>query len=162
MIQMIHVSKQYDQRPALSDVTLEIGKGEFVLLMGPSGAGKSTLLRMLIGADRPDEGQIFVHQKNVTTLKPSDVPYLRRKVGTVFQDFRLLPKKSVFDNVALPLLVDLRVQPALEPAELAAAEILAQVAQVLPRLLHELRCVQVAQRVRRKVADAAARPVDVL
>ena len=105
MIQLIHVSKQYDQRLALSDVTFEIGKGEFVLLMGPSGAGKSTLLRMLIGAERPDEGQIFVHQKNVTALKSSDVPYLRRKVGTVFQDFRLLPKKSVFDNVALPLLV---------------------------------------------------------
>ena len=85
MIQLIHVSKQYDQRPALSDVTLEIGKGEFVLLMGPSGAGKSTLLRMLIGAERPDEGQIFVHQKNVTTLKPSDVPYLRRKVGTKWE-----------------------------------------------------------------------------
>ncbi len=105
MIQLIHVSKRYDQRAALSDVTLEIGKGEFVLLMGPSGAGKSTLLRLLIGAERPDEGQVFVHQKNVTTLKQSDIPYLRRKVGTVFQDFRLLPKKSVFDNVALPLLV---------------------------------------------------------
>ena len=82
-----------DQRPALSDVTLEIEKGEFVLLMGPSGAGKSTLLRMLIGAERPDEGQIFVHPKNVTTLKRSEIPYLRRKVGTVFQDFRLLAEK---------------------------------------------------------------------
>ncbi|MGE0644172.1 MAG: cell division ATP-binding protein FtsE [Nitrospira sp.] len=105
MIQLIHVSKWYDRRAALSDVTIEIEKGEFVLLMGPSGAGKSTLLRMLIGEERPDEGQIFVQGKNVTKLKQSEIPYLRRKVGSVFQDFRLLSKKSVFDNVALPLVV---------------------------------------------------------
>lgn len=105
MIQLIHVSKFYDRRAALSDVTLEIEKGEFVLLMGPSGAGKSTLLRMLIGAEQPDEGQIFVQGRNVTKLKQSEVPYLRRKVGSVFQDFRLLSKKSVFENVALPLIV---------------------------------------------------------
>jgi cell division transport system ATP-binding protein len=105
MIQLIHVSKYYDRRAALSDVTLEIEKGEFVLLMGQSGAGKSTLLRMLIGEEQPDEGQIFVQGRNVTKLKESEVPYLRRKVGSVFQDFRLLPKKSVFDNVALPLIV---------------------------------------------------------
>jgi cell division transport system ATP-binding protein len=105
MIQLIHVSKYYDRRAALSDVTLEIEKGEFVLLMGQSGAGKSTLLRMLIGDEQPDEGQIFVQGRNVTKLKESEVPYLRRKVGSVFQDFRLLPKKSVFENVALPLIV---------------------------------------------------------
>ena len=105
MIQLIHVSKSYDRRIALSDLTLEIGKGEFVLLMGPSGAGKSTLLRMLIGEERPDQGQIFVQGKNVGQLRQSEVPYLRRKIGTVFQDFRLLPKKSVFENVALPLIV---------------------------------------------------------
>lgn len=105
IIQLIHVSKWHDRRAALSDVTLEIEKGEFVLLMGSSGAGKSTLLRMLIGEEQPDEGQIFVHGRNVTKLRPSEIPYLRRKVGAVFQDFRLLPKKSVFDNVALPLIV---------------------------------------------------------
>ncbi len=105
MIQLIHVSKHYDRRPALSDVTLEVEKGEFVLLMGPSGAGKSTLLRLLIAEEQPDEGQIFVQGRNVTKLKQSEVPYLRRKVGSVFQDFRLLPKKSVFENVALPLIV---------------------------------------------------------
>lgn len=105
IIQLIHVSKWYNRRAALSDVTIEIEKGEFVLLLGPSGAGKSTFLRMLIGEERPDEGQIFVHGKNVTKLKPSEIPYLRRKIGTVFQDFRLLSKKSVFDNVALPLVV---------------------------------------------------------
>lgn len=105
MIQLIHVSKFYHGRAALCDVTLEIEKGEFVLLMGPSGAGKSTLLRMLIGAEQPDQGQIFVQGKSLTKLRPSEVPYLRRKVGSVFQDFRLLPKKSVFDNVALPLIV---------------------------------------------------------
>ena len=105
MIQLIHISKSYDRRVALSDLTLEIEKGEFVLLMGPSGAGKSTLLRMLIGEERPDQGQIFVQGKNVGQLRQSEVPYLRRKIGTVFQDFRLLPKKSVFENVALPLIV---------------------------------------------------------
>ncbi|HWV44992.1 MAG TPA: cell division ATP-binding protein FtsE [Nitrospira sp.] len=105
IIQLIHVSKWHDRKAALSDVTLEIEKGEFVLLMGSSGAGKSTLLRMLIGEEQPDEGQIFVHGRNVTKLRPAEVPYLRRKVGAVFQDFRLLPKKSVFDNVALPLIV---------------------------------------------------------
>ncbi len=105
IIQLIHVSKWHDRKAALSDVTLEIEKGEFVLLMGSSGAGKSTLLRMLIGEEQPDEGQIFVHGRNVTKLRPAEIPYLRRKVGAVFQDFRLLPKKSVFDNVALPLIV---------------------------------------------------------
>ena len=105
IIQLIHVSKWHDRKAALSDVTLEIEKGEFVLLMGSSGAGKSTLLRMLIGEEQPDEGQVFVHGRNVTKLRPAEIPYLRRKVGAVFQDFRLLPKKSVFDNVALPLIV---------------------------------------------------------
>ena len=73
--------------------------------MGASGAGKSTLLKLLIGAEQPDEGQIFFQGRNVSKLSPPEIPYLRRKVGIVFQDFRLLPKKTVFDNVSLPLLV---------------------------------------------------------
>jgi cell division transport system ATP-binding protein len=105
MIQLFHVTKYYDRRLALSDITLEIDKGEFILLMGASGAGKSTLLKLLIGAEQPDEGQILVQGRNVAKLSPSEIPALRRKVGIVFQDFRLLPKKSVFDNVSLPLLV---------------------------------------------------------
>lgn len=73
--------------------------------MGASGAGKSTLLKLLIGAEQPDEGQIFVQGRNVSKLSPAEIPILRRRVGIVFQDFRLLNKKTVFDNVSLPLLV---------------------------------------------------------
>ncbi|HKW86356.1 MAG TPA: ATP-binding cassette domain-containing protein, partial [Nitrospiraceae bacterium] len=105
MIQLFHVSKYYDRRPALSDINLQIEKGEFVLLMGPSGAGKTTLLKLLFGAERPDDGQILVQNRNVARLRPSDIPYLRRTMGIVFQDFRLLPKKNIFENVALPLMV---------------------------------------------------------
>lgn len=105
MIQLFHVSKYYDRRLALSDITLEVEKGEFILLMGPSGAGKSTLLKLLIGAERPEEGQIFIQGRSLAKLRPSEIPALRRKVGVVLQDFRLLPKKTIFDNVSLPLLV---------------------------------------------------------
>jgi cell division transport system ATP-binding protein len=105
MIQLFHVTKYYDRRLALSDITLEIDKGEFILLMGASGAGKSTLLKLLIGAEQPDEGQILVQGRNVSKLSQSEIPTLRRKIGIVFQDFRLLAKKTVFDNVSLPLLV---------------------------------------------------------
>jgi len=105
MIQLFHVTKYYDRRPALFDINLQIDKGEFVLLMGPSGAGKTTLLKLLFCAEQPDEGQILVQQRNVARIRPWEVPYLRRRMGFVFQDFRLLPKKTVFENVALPLLV---------------------------------------------------------
>jgi cell division transport system ATP-binding protein len=105
MIQLFHVSKWYDRRSALCDISLHVGKGELVVLMGPSGAGKTTLLRLLFCAELPDEGQILVQDRNIARLKPSEVPYLRRTMGFVFQDFKLLPKKTVFENVALPLLV---------------------------------------------------------
>lgn len=105
MIQIFHVTKHYDRRPALTDINLQIGKGEFVLLMGPSGAGKTTLLKLLYCATSLDEGQILIQGRNVARLKPTAVPFLRRTMGVVFQDFKLLPKKSVYENVALPLLV---------------------------------------------------------
>ncbi len=105
MIQLFHVWKFYDRRPALCDVSLEVGKGEFVLLMGASGAGKSTLLKLLFRSELPDEGQVLIQERNVARLTQADVPGLRRTMGLVFQDFRLLPKKSIYDNVALPLLV---------------------------------------------------------
>ncbi len=105
MIQLFHVSKRYSRRPAISDINLTIDKGEFVLLMGPSGAGKTTLLRLLFCSELPDEGQILVQNRNVARLRGSDIPIFRRSMGFIFQDFKLLPKKNVFDNVALPLLV---------------------------------------------------------
>lgn len=105
MIQLFHVSKRYSRRPAISDINLSIEKGEFVLLMGPSGAGKTTLLRLLFCSELPDDGQILVQNRNVARLRRSDVPYFRRSMGFIFQDFKLLPKKNVFENVALPLTV---------------------------------------------------------
>ena len=105
MIQLFHVSKYYDGCIALSDVTLRIDKGECVLLTGPSGAGKTTLLKLIFGADVPDDGQILVQNRNIARLRSSDVPHLRRTMGYVLQDFKLLRQKSVFDNVALPLII---------------------------------------------------------
>ena len=105
MIEFFHVSKSYNGRPALQDVSLTIEKGEFVFLTGSSGAGKTTLLRLIFCADAPDEGQILVNGRNLLHLKKSAVPLLRRTMGFVFQDFRLLPKKTVFENVALALKV---------------------------------------------------------
>jgi cell division transport system ATP-binding protein len=105
MIQLFHVSKYYDRRSALIDVTLHVHKGDFVLLMGPSGAGKTTLLKLLFCSELPDAGQILIQNRNVARLRSSEIPYLRRTMGFVFQDFRLLPKKNVFENVAMPMLV---------------------------------------------------------
>jgi len=105
MIKFFHVSKSYQGRTALQDVSLTIEKGEFVFLTGSSGAGKTTLLRMIFCADAPDEGQVLVNSRNVAQMKPSAVPRLRRTMGFVGQDFRLLHKKTVFENVALALKV---------------------------------------------------------
>ncbi len=104
MIQLFHVSKEYPgEPPALSDVTLDVEKGEFVFLTGPSGAGKSTLLKLIFCAEAPTAGQILLFGKNVARVTPAEVPWVRRSIGVVFQDFKLLPDRTVAENVALPL-----------------------------------------------------------
>jgi cell division transport system ATP-binding protein len=100
-----HVTKQYasQQRPALEDVSLEIEKGEFIFLVGPSGSGKSTFLRLVLREERPNKGQVWVLGKELNRLSNWKIPAMRRQIGTVFQDFRLLPNKTVFENVAFAL-----------------------------------------------------------
>jgi cell division transport system ATP-binding protein len=102
MIQLTHVTKTYPPNsPALVDITLSIEKGQFVFLTGPSGAGKTTLLKLLFREEEPSEGQILIDQQNVTRLHTRGVARLRRRIGLVFQEFRLLPRLSVVENVAL-------------------------------------------------------------
>src|SRR5438105_10162313 len=104
MIECDHVNKTYkDTVVALDDCNLEIGKGEFVFMVGPTVSGKSTLLRLLLKEEEPTRGEIHVAGKNIGKLSPWKVPYLRRNLGTVFQDFKLLPDKTVFQNVAFAL-----------------------------------------------------------
>jgi cell division transport system ATP-binding protein len=104
MIQLFHVHKEYPgDGPALSDVTLEVGKGEFVFLTGPSGAGKSTLLRLIFCAEPATSGQLLLFGRNLSKLRPAAVPGVRRNIGFVFQDFKLLSGRTVAENVALPL-----------------------------------------------------------
>ena len=99
------VTKLYptQTRPALEDVSLEVEKGEFVFLVGASGSGKSTFLRLVLKEETPTEGRVWVAGKDLNRLSNWKVPQLRRRIGTVFQDFRLLPNKTVFDNVAFAL-----------------------------------------------------------
>ena len=107
MIRFENVSKQYGgtNRPALDNVDVAIEKGEFVFLVGASGSGKSTFLRLLLREERPTKGHIFVAGKEVNKLASWKIPALRRRIGTVFQDFRLLPNKTVSENVAFALQV---------------------------------------------------------
>ena len=105
MIKFENVSKTYpnQERAALEGVNLEIAKGEFVFLVGLSGSGKSTFLRLVLKEENPTSGKIYVAGKDLSKLSGWKVPELRRQVGTVFQDFRLLPNKTVFENVAFTL-----------------------------------------------------------
>jgi cell division transport system ATP-binding protein len=104
MIQMYHVDLRYDGDAfALRDVSIGIERGEFVFLTGASGAGKTSLLRLLFGAEKPSAGQLLVMGRNTARLRVGQMPELRRQIGVIFQDFKLLPDRSVFENVAITL-----------------------------------------------------------
>ena len=125
MIQLYHIDLCYAGGVlALRDVSLSVERGEFVFLTGASGAGKTSFLRLLFGAERPSAGQILVAGRNISRLNPAQVPQLRRQIGVIFQDFKLLPERSVFDNVAV----------ALEIAGASRREIRARVWSMLKRL----------------------------
>jgi cell division transport system ATP-binding protein len=104
MIQLFHVYKSFGSKnPALIDVSLTAKKGEFVFITGPSGAGKSTLLKIIFCAEKPTSGHALVDGRNLNRIKDRDLALLRRKIGVIFQDFKLLPRRNVFENVALVL-----------------------------------------------------------
>ena len=122
MIQMHNLSKVYSNGVvALASVTLTIAKGEFVFLVGPSGAGKSTFMKMIIRKELPTEGTVIVGRRNVVQLKSKEIPYFRRNIGVIYQDYKLLPNKTVFENIAF----------ALEVTESYSRDIRRQVPQVL-------------------------------
>jgi cell division transport system ATP-binding protein len=104
LIRLFHVSKSYSAGTfALRDVSVEVKKGELVFLTGPSGAGKTTLMKLLFAAERPSEGQILVLGRNVARIGDRGIPPLRRRVGVVFQDFKLIPTRTAEENVAVAL-----------------------------------------------------------
>ncbi len=103
MIHFQDVSKHYDEHTALRRITFSVEKGEMVFITGPSGSGKSTLLKLIFMAVKPDEGNITVADLELTRLKESKIALLRRNIGVVFQDFRLLNNRNVYDNVAIAL-----------------------------------------------------------
>ncbi len=101
MIELINVNKDYDNGvKAIDNLNLKIEQGEFAYLVGPSGAGKSTLIKLLYRQVKPTSGQIMVNNFNLNTITDKEIPTLRRTLGVVFQDFKLLPRLTVFENVA--------------------------------------------------------------
>jgi len=131
MIKLTNVSKIYQNGArALVDVNLKIGKGDFVFLVGPSGAGKSTLIKLFFRDETPTRGQVNINGKNLVRMKEKEVPYLRRNIGVIFQDFKLMINKTVYENVAFALEVIgvsrkeilIRTRTALELVGLASKE----------------------------------------
>ena len=114
MILLKNVSKSYRNGVhALRDINLEVEDGEFVYIIGPTGCGKSTLIKILDGEELPDDGEVFVNGINVGKLRHAKVPLYRRNIGVIFQDFRLLPKMTVFENIAFALEVLAMEKPKL-------------------------------------------------
>lgn len=106
MIELSHVYKTYNGRQhALKNIDLKIQKGEFVFLTGPSGAGKSTLFKLISAFDRATSGDVQVNGKSLNKIKTDEIPFFRRQIGVVFQDFKLLKDRTIFENVSLPLVV---------------------------------------------------------
>jgi cell division transport system ATP-binding protein len=103
MIAFQNVSKYYEHQGVLKNITFSVQKGEMAFLTGPSGAGKSTLLKLMYLAEWPDEGDIVIEDFHLQSLKPPQIPHLRRSIGVVFQDFKLINNLTVFDNVAMAL-----------------------------------------------------------
>ncbi len=138
MIKLENVTKHYkDDVVALRGASADIEKGEFVFLVGPSGSGKSTFIRLLNKEESPDEGRIWVAGKDIAALSRWKVPYLRRNIGCVFQDFKLLPSKNVYENVAFALEVIGR------PASVVSSQVpaileLVGLAKKMKNLPHEL------------------------
>jgi cell division transport system ATP-binding protein len=130
MIELYHVTKQYERDiTALSDINLKIKKGEFSYITGPSGAGKTTFLKMLFAAETPSSGQILISGRNISRIKPRDIPHLRRQIGVVFQDFKLINHWTVYQNVSFVL------------------EILGQVKDIRRHVLQTLKRVQLHHRI---------------
>lgn len=103
MIKFQNVTKYYGQNKALTDINIDINHGEFISLVGLSGAGKSTLMKVITGEEQIDDGKILIDDIDISRVKKSDLPYLRRKIGMVFQDIKLLPKRTAFENVAFAM-----------------------------------------------------------
>ncbi|MCX5716952.1 MAG: cell division ATP-binding protein FtsE [Nitrospirae bacterium] len=103
MIHFSNVTKFYERQAAIKNITFSVEKGEMIFMTGPSGAGKSTLLKIIYLSEKPDEGSVTIAEWDLSKLKESSIPFLRRNIGVVFQDFRLLDNRNVFDNVAIAL-----------------------------------------------------------
>lgn len=121
MLEIRNVTKTYSNIKALDNISFRVNDREFVSLVGPSGAGKSTLIRLILCEEKPTDGKIYVAGRDISKLKASDLPYYRRKIGVIFQDYKLLPHKTVYENIAF----------ALEVCEVSQKEINERVTKIL-------------------------------